>query len=94
MDTVMDMTIPGLLRRMYPASWLENNLRNRASETEEEIRAEIVRSIIGGYPDDDPKRNGKEKQASQNREEIVKKMTVGIESALRQRADEASILIT
>jgi hypothetical protein len=69
-------------------------LRNRAAETEKGIRTEIIHSILGGYPDDDPKKSNKEKQATQNQEEIVKKITAGIESALRQRADETSILIT
>ena len=48
----------------------------------------------GGYPDDDPEKNTKEQRAHQNQAEIVHRIAAGIDAALRQRAEEASILIT
>ncbi len=94
MDQIMDSNVPAWLRKIYPESWLKSNVSDRAAVTEEEILTEVVRSIVGGYPDDDPEKVKKEKQAKQNQAEIVKKVTAGIESALRERAEEVSILIT
>ncbi len=77
-ESTMEMNIPGWIRRLYPASWLESNLRDQARKTESEIHAEIRRGI--------------NRQTSKT--EIVKKIAAGIESTLRQRAEATSILIT
>jgi hypothetical protein len=90
----MNLTIPRPLRQIYPESWLRSHLLNRAADTEHAIRTEIIRSLLGGYPDDDPEKDAKEQQARQNQAEIVNKIAAGIDAALRQRAEEASILIT
>ena len=94
LDAVMNLTIPRPLRKIYPESWLRSHLLNRAADTEHAIRTEIILSLLGGYPNDDPEKNTKEQQARQNQAEIVHKIAVGIDAALRQRAEEASILIT
>lgn len=94
LERVMNMTLPKGVRRLYPASWLEKSLRKRSADTEAEIRTEIVRSLLGGYPDEDPEKPIKEQRACESRAVIVQKMTAGIEAALKQRADEASVLIT
>ncbi len=82
------------LIRWIPASILENRLRKKAYENEEELRKEVYLSIVGGYEDyDEDDADSKEKLARQNREEIIKGITSGFESALRQRAEDASVLI-
>jgi len=93
MEKAMEMTIPGLIRKVYPESRLKSSLSKRADNTEEAIKTEIIRSIVGGYPDDYPERAKMENLAKQNREEIVNKVSAGIEMALKQRAEEVSILI-
>ena len=89
----MNSDIPGWQRRLYPEFLLRKNLRGQAAETEKDIHTEITRSILGGYDTLDPNKNTKEQQARDNQAEIVNKLAVGIDSALRERADEASILI-
>ncbi|HZA29419.1 MAG TPA: hypothetical protein VE735_07565, partial [Gammaproteobacteria bacterium] len=95
LDAIMNLTIPRPLRKIYPESWLRSHLLNRAADTEHAIRTEIILSLLGGYPpNDDPEKNTKEQQARQNQAEIVHKIAAGIDAALKQRAEEASILIT
>jgi hypothetical protein len=93
-EKAMDMTIPGWLRKLYPESWLRSNLQKKAAETEEKIRTEIVRSIVGDYPDSYPEKGKMENSAKQHQAEIIKKVTAGIEMALKQRSEEVSILIS
>ena len=82
------------LMRWIPASILENRLRKKADENEEELRKEVYLSIIGGYEDYyEEDAASKERLARQNREEIIEGITSGFESALRQRAEDASVLI-
>ena len=93
-ERVMDMNLPRLVRQMYPRSFLENNVRRQAAKADKEIHTEITRSILGGYPEKDPDKEEKEQQAQQNRNKIVQEISTGVETALKQRASEASVLIT
>lgn len=82
------------LMRWIPAPTLKNRLRKKADENEGELRKEVYLSIVGGYEDyyeDDAA--SKERLARQHREEIIEGITSGFESALRQRAEDASVLI-
>ena len=82
------------LMRWIPASILENRLRKKADENEGELREKVYLSIIGGYEDYyEEDAASKERLARQNREEIIEGITSGFESALRQRAEDASVLI-
>ncbi|HHM04926.1 MAG TPA: hypothetical protein ENJ19_04175 [Gammaproteobacteria bacterium] len=92
-DQMMDMTLPRLLRRLYPEAWLVRSVRGRAAETEEHIRSEIIRSLMGGYPGSDKERADKEQLAAKARKEIIAKLNNAVVSALRERAEAASVLI-
>jgi hypothetical protein len=93
-ERVMDMSLPRLVRQMYPRSLLENNVRKQAAKADGEIRTEIMRSLLGGYPEKDPEKEEKERLAQQNQNKIVSEIATGVETALKQRAGEASVLIT
>jgi len=93
-ERVMDMSLPRLVRQMYPRSLLENNVRKQAAKADGEIRTEIMRSLLGGYPEKDPEKEEKERLARQNQDKIVSEIATGVETALKQRAGEASVLIT
>ena len=90
-ERLMDMNLPRLVRQMYPRSFLENNVRRQAAKADREIHTEITRSILGGYPNKD--REEKEQLAQQHRDKIVQEIATGVEAALKQRANEASVLI-
>ena len=92
-EKVTDMEIPGWIRRRYPESWLKSGILKRASEIDLKVREAIRMSIVGGYPEDEPEREDKEKEAESNRDQIMKRVTRGIEEALELRAEEASLLI-
>nr|WKN38534.1 hypothetical protein K4G66_07435 [Tunicatimonas sp. TK19036] len=92
-ERVMDMNLPRLVRQMYPRSFLESNVRRQASKADGEIHTEIMKSILGGYPEKDPDREKKERQAKENQDKIVQEISNGVEEALKQRAGEASVLI-
>lgn len=91
---ILGESVKEKLMRWIPAPTLKSRLRKKSGENEGDLRREIYLSIVGGYEDHyEEDAANKERLARQNREEITERITTGFESALRERAEDASVLI-
>lgn len=88
MEKAMDADFPKWIRKLYSEDRLRKKLSKKTTEVEEKIRSEIIYNLVDCSDDIE-----KKDEVKQNQDKIIEKIAAGIESALKQRAKDASILL-